>query len=200
MRRPSRRRFCQDAALLLAGSSVAQTAACRSDPTPVVTPSGSATPEPHEPPPALRTFTQETFATLSAVTDRLLPRDTEPGALDLGVPHFIDEAVASTEELAPVRALLLHTLPILDREARKRFGKPFHQASTEDQDQLLGAWQKAHDQSARFFEIMLTLTLEGALGDPKYGGNKGGKGWDLLAFRPDLPFKKMATMPHDMTH
>jgi gluconate 2-dehydrogenase gamma chain len=143
----------------------------------------------------LQTFTRDSFLTLSAVCERLFPRDVDPGAIDLGVPQFIDRTVHDAEELSGVRALLVRTLPLLDKESERRFGARFHAAKPEDQDQLLESWQHGHDQTARFVALTLSLTLEGVFGDPKYGGNKGGRGFQLLAFAPDPPFVKSSPMP-----
>lgn len=138
-------------------------------------------------PPLLRTFSPATFATLSAVCERLLPRDADPGAIDLGVPKYIDRAVAEPE-LAPIRSLLLRVLPIIDRESRKRFGeKAFHEAAPTEQDEIIGLWQHGHDGGQAFFPVILSLTLEGAFSDPKYGGNSGGRGFDMIGFRPAPP-------------
>jgi gluconate 2-dehydrogenase gamma chain len=141
--------------------------------------------------PALVTFTRETFATLSAVCERLLPRDEDPGAIDLGVPSYIDRMLASPD-LASVRAMLLRVLPIVDREARKRTaGKPYHEALADEQDAILAAWQHGRDGGQSFFAVILSLTLEGAFGDPRYGGNSGGRGFAMIGFTPDPPLSKM---------
>jgi gluconate 2-dehydrogenase gamma chain len=142
----------------------------------------------------LLTFGPETFATLSAVCERLLPRDEDPGAIDLGVPSYIDRMLA-TPALASVRAMVLRVMPILDRESRKRYGgKAYHEASPEEQDAILSAWQNGHDGGQGFFPVILSLTLEGAFGDPRYGGNTGGRGFAMIGFTPDPPLAKMNHM------
>ena len=139
----------------------------------------------------LRTFHVGQFLTIGAVCERLLPRDGDPavdpgalGARDLGVPNYVD-AMLATPELKRQRDLVLQVLPILDRQARIRFGgRAFHEASVDEQEALLATWQRGRGGDRRFFETLLTLPLEGALGDPKYGGNRDGKGWALVGFRP----------------
>ena len=75
--------------------------------------------------------------------------------------------------------------------------RAFHEASTEDQDSLLESWQHSHGGSQHFFDVVLALTLEGAFGDPKYGGNAGGRGFDMIGYTPGPPLMKMAPMQHD---
>jgi gluconate 2-dehydrogenase gamma chain len=150
--------------------------------------------------PEPRTLTAAGFATLSAICERLLPRDEAPGAVDLGVPAYIDAMVA-TPELASVREMLQKVLPIFDKESRKRFGgKAFSELAATEQDTILDTWQHGSESRQHSFDVILSLTLEGAFGDPKYGGNKGGKGFAMIGFTPDAPLKKiptMSTMHHD---
>jgi len=165
-------------------------AGCRRStrPAPAVTTSHPA------PSPRLLTFTAASFTALSAVCERILPRDQDPGAIDLGVPVYIDAMVAAPE-LASVRELLERNLPLLDLDAKMRTGKTFAESSLAAQDQILESWQHGSERRRRFFDVALTWTLEGAFADPKYGGNAGGRGFDLIGFRPGPPFAKMGSMP-----
>jgi gluconate 2-dehydrogenase gamma chain len=186
MLRLTRRTFCGQVALLGLGGYAGLGTGCRSRVTGATLAASDAGAL------SLHTFSQETFATLSAVCERLLPRDRDPGAIDLGVPSYIDRMLASPE-LAAVRAMLLRVLPIVDRESRKRYGgKPYHEASPDEQDAILTLWQNGHDGGQAFFPVILSLTLEGAFGDPKYGGNAGGRGFAMIGFTPDPPLSKMA--------
>lgn len=145
-------------------------------------------------PRSLRTFNVLQLTTVAAVCERLLPRDGDPvsdpgaaGARDLGVPSYIDRMLAEPE-LSAQRDLVLQILPILDRQSRIRYrDKPFHEATSDEQDALLSAWQRGRGGDRRFFETLLTLTLEGALSDPRHGGNRDGKGFALVGFAPGLP-------------
>jgi gluconate 2-dehydrogenase gamma chain len=196
MHRPTRRQFCEHALFGLGAVSLSALAplACRtrsSAPTPATSDAGgSGATSTYVP----RTFTAATFAILSAVCERLLPRDQDPGAIDLGVPGYID-AMAATPELASVRELLVRVLPALDKDSKKRFGgKAFAEVDSAEQDTILDSWRHGKDGSQHFFDVILSLTMEGAFGDPKYGGNTGGRGFDMIGFRPDPPLKKMTPM------
>ena len=138
------------------------------------------------------TLSAAELLTVAAVCDRLLPRDPAgggPGASELGVPSYIDRALAAPA-LAGQRDLIRQILPILDRQSSIRTGgraATFKEASGDEQDSLLAAWQHGRGGDARFFQAMLALTLEGAFGDPKHGGNRGGAGYGLIGFTPGMP-------------
>ena len=107
--------------------------------------------------------------------------------------------MVATPEFASVREMLERNLPMLDLDAKTRTGKTFSEATLAAQDQILESWQHGSERRRRFFDVALAWTLEGAFGDPKYGGNVGGRGFDVIGFRPDPPRAKMAVMP-GMTH
>ncbi len=191
MQRLGRRRFlAQLTGLGVGGYATVSMLGCRSRESTPVTPDAA----PEAGAPSLLTFDAAGFATLSAICERILPRDEDPGATDLGVPTYIDRALA-TPDLASVREVVLRVLPLVDRQARTRFdGKGFHEAGAEQQDEILGLWEKGHDGGQHFFPTILSLTMEGAFGDPKYGGNVGGRGFEMIGFRPDPPLHKMSSM------
>ena len=126
--------------------------------------------------------------TLTAACERILPRDQDPGATDLGCALYIEKALADADVRAQFGRPLLGGLTALDRQARTRLQKPFHELSPAQQDQLLAAWQQSKfTGESAFFEVLHTLTLEGALGDPSYGGNRDGRGYLLVGFVPPPP-------------
>lgn len=142
------------------------------------------------------------MSTLTAVCERILPRDEDPGAVDLGVPEYIVRML-DTPDLAAVREMFWKILPMMDTEAGKKFsGKRFADLAPTEQDAILDTWQNGKESRQKAFEILVTLTLEGAFGDPKYGGNTGGLGFKMIGFTPDAPLKKMTPMPahHGASH
>jgi gluconate 2-dehydrogenase gamma chain len=193
MRTPSRRQFCEEAVVGVGAFVALSAMGCRTRSS-----AGSPAVGDSAPPPALpqpRTLSAEAFATLSAVCDRILPRDEDPGAIDLGVPGYIDSMLV-TEDLATVHQMLRKGFPVLDKEAAKRFGgKRFAEIQPADQDAILETWQHGIESRQKFFDIAISLTMEGAFGDPKYGGNVGGAGFKMIGFTPDPPLKKVAGMP-----
>jgi gluconate 2-dehydrogenase gamma chain len=142
----------------------------------------------------LLTFTPDQFRTLQAACERILPRDEDPGALDLGVPEYIDAMLAT--DMPKWRDVMTKLLPVLDRQSKKKFGnKLFHEAAPADQDTLLAAWQQGAAGEKFFFGVLLALTFEGAFGDPKYGGNKEKRGYAMVGSEPGPPMKKGMKMP-----
>ncbi len=130
-----------------------------------------------------RTFTNAEWAVMTAAVDRILPKDQDPGALEADVPEYIDRILQS-KELRRMKDDFLGGLNALDRRATKRFGKGFAFCEAAQMDELLGEFKdyegKAGD--AKWYEILLVLTMEGFLGDPSYGGNKNRVGWDLVGY------------------
>ena len=196
MRRPTRRQFCETAVLGLGACVALSPIGCRrrsSAGSPGV--EGSAPPPVSAPVSAKpRTLSPEAFATLAAICDRILPHDEDPGALDLGVPDYID-GMLGTDDLGPVRQMLGKVFPVLDKEAAKKFdGKKFVDIQPAEQDAILETWQSTKSRQ-KFLDAAISLTMEGAFGDPKYGGNVGGAGFKMMAFSPDPPLKKMPMAP-----
>jgi gluconate 2-dehydrogenase gamma chain len=130
-------------------------------------------------------LTEAEYATTSAACDRILPSDEDPGAIDLGVPDYIDQALATDQ--ARWSEKFRAGLRALDLEARKRSGKRYSEASTVAQDNLFDDWQDGSPEQSEFVRLFMNLTFEGAFGDPSYGGNRDGRGWRLIGFAPCEP-------------
>ena len=141
-------------------------------------------------PKALRYLTPQQFLTAGAAAERLLPRDADPGALDLGVPEYIDRALAN-DELDSWLQPFLRGLEVIDQDAMQRHKKVFIHLAAAQQDEILKAWQTGEPGERHFFEMLLSLTFEGAFGDPTYGGNKEGKGFAMVGFYPPHPMPGM---------
>src|SRR5262249_22626839 len=120
--------------------------------------------------------------------ERLLPRDQDPGALDANVPVYIDRML-STPEMQSARDDFLVGTAQLDRRTRKMFGKGFREIADAERDQVLVAFKNSPPKTveAKYFELLMVLTLEGFLGDPSYGGNKNRVGWALVGFGTSEP-------------
>lgn len=130
-----------------------------------------------------RAFSNEEYDTMSAVVERICPRDEEPGAIDLGVPEYIDRALV-TPTLSHVRDEFVRGIGVLTRRAQEKHGKPFTALAPEAQDALLKALNDAPRGTGdeHFWTLLIALTMEGLFGDPVHGGNRGGRGWELIGF------------------
>jgi gluconate 2-dehydrogenase gamma chain len=133
------------------------------------------------------TFTLDEFAVLTAACARLIPRDQDPGAVEAGVPIYIDRML-QTREMGRMKNLIVGGMVLLERKSRKQFGKRFIEASPDQQDELLTQLKNSSvDNEAQIFEVLMVLVLEGFLGDPSYGGNKDRMGWALVGFGTSEP-------------
>ena len=135
---------------------------------------------------ALEYFTSDEYLTLCAACERILPRDEDPGAGDLDVPVFIDRVLAHDDH-RHWGASIREGLTALDGASRQTSAKPFHAADALAQDDLLEDWSDGEPDQAGFFQKLVHLVLEGAFSDPIHGGNKDGRGWALIGFRPCEP-------------
>ena len=95
-------------------------------------------------------------ATVSALADQIIPRTDTPGALDVGVPAFIDRMLAgyyTDKERSVIRA----GLASIDADANKLRGKPFAQLTSDEQVALM----KQYDQ-AQFDHTRANANVQGA--------------------------------------
>ena len=167
------------------------------------------------PPPALayspRYFTREEWAFLLAACARLIPADDNgPGAVELGVPEFIDREMdgafghaanwymqgpfaSALPELgyqSPLtpRAVYRAGIAAVDLHCRRMFGnKSFSEIPATTQDSVLTDLEKGtldfeSVSAAAFFGFLLQNTREGYLADPSHGGNKNMASWKMIGF------------------
>jgi len=135
---------------------------------------------------SLETLTAAESDTLEAIVARLIPTDENgPGAAEARAAHYIDRAL--TGPLAPSRAAYSAGLAAVDAYARASKGAPFAKLSAKDQDTILSNMEKNTatgftPNSAAFFNLLRTHTIEGTFCDPYYGGNANFIGWDLIGY------------------
>jgi gluconate 2-dehydrogenase gamma chain len=132
---------------------------------------------------AHKSLTNEEYDTVAAAVERIVPRDEDPGAIDLGVPEYIDRAL-STPTLSHVRDEFVRGTEALMRRAANRHRKAFAQLTPEQQDELLTAFKDSPPGTgeAHYWTVLIGLTMEGCFGDPVHGGNRGGRGWEMIGF------------------
>ncbi|NIF22740.1 gluconate 2-dehydrogenase subunit 3 family protein [Candidatus Pantoea multigeneris] len=156
-------------------------------------------------------FTKEEFAFITAAVARLIPADERgPGALEAGVPEFIDRQMNTPfatganwymqgpfnpdmpKELGyqlPLTPQQVYRLGLAEADSysKKQHGKVFAELSTEQQEAMLHALESGSivfEQlpSKTFFAFLLQNTREGFFSDPIHGGNQGMVGWKLIGF------------------
>lgn len=156
-------------------------------------------------------FTIPEWRFLLAACDRLIPSDeTGPGALEAGVPVFIDRQMLTEygtgglwymhgpfyEDSAPEFGYQMKFSP---REiyrvgiaevmtfSNTKHGKDFHELGPDVQDSILKSLESGDSNldvmpPKIFFAQLLSNTREGYLADPMYGGNRGMGGWKMVGF------------------
>ena len=156
-------------------------------------------------------FTDVEAAFITAVVARLIPADDlGPGAVEAGVPTFIDRQLAGPygrgerwymqgpwsaglptqgyqTRLTPAgmyRAAIKAIDAAVVRESR---GGSFARLAAADQDAFLQRLEKGDvaldgADAKAFFAQLLQNTLEGFWSDPIHGGNRDMVGWKLIGF------------------
>lgn len=155
-------------------------------------------------------FNPDEAAFIEAAVARLIPSDSlGPGAVEAGVPFFIDRQMAGAwgagerlyrsgpwpagtaqqgYQLPYTPAELFRTaLGALREQAARDRSTPFARQSGSAQDDSLrrlqaGGIDLGGVPSNVFFESLWALTLEGFFCDPVYGGNRDMVGWRLVGF------------------
>jgi gluconate 2-dehydrogenase gamma chain len=123
------------------------------------------------------TATQRT--TLEAIGERLVPTDEHgPGAVACGAVDYVGQALAG--DYADLMPAYVAGLRALDARARAREGHAFADCTPDAQDALLSETETSADPA--FFELVRRHVFEGMFGDPSYGGNRDGAGWELLGY------------------
>jgi gluconate 2-dehydrogenase gamma chain len=130
------------------------------------------------------------MATLESVVAQLLPADElGPGAVQAGVPAYIQGALAgSYKPLLPVYQSLL---PMFEKAAASMGASSFSALSASRQIALLkqfeagkppGVSASSSASVANDFQLLLAHVREGMFGDPMYGGNRNLAGWELIGY------------------
>jgi gluconate 2-dehydrogenase gamma chain len=147
--------------------------------------------------PATEMSAAEVLPVLVAVADVLLPADElGPGVTAAGAEVYFAGILADAR-LKTIKSVVTRGAVWINRAARKEHNQPFFKLDAKDRDALMQrlAANKVRPNGfspTAFVRIMLALTLEAFLGDPKHGGNKDGVGWNFIggvawAGRKELP-------------
>jgi gluconate 2-dehydrogenase gamma chain len=193
------------ASMLSAGGAAAAAAAQGSD----ASSPGAARAAPNTPPMTYVFLNREEAAFIESAVARLIPADTKwPGALEAGVPNYIDKQLAGAwgagerlyrsgpwqpgtptqgYQLPFTPAELFHTaLAAIDKDLAST-GTPFSTMNSEQQDAYLqrleaGGKDLGGVPSEVFFDHLWECTVEGFFSDPVYGGNRDMTAWRMVGF------------------
>jgi gluconate 2-dehydrogenase gamma chain len=110
-------------------------------------------------------------AIAGAVADRILPRTDTPGAVDVGVPAFID-LLYSGFMTAAERKMLADGLNDVDAAARSAHGRGFIILPADRQDDLLRTIARAEEgKDQGFFRLIRSATILGYFTSEPVGRN-----------------------------
>lgn len=154
----------------------------------------------------------EDFLVLEQATERIYPEnDNGPGAIELGVPYFIDKQLAgswgingndyrqgtfsndSPDESYLTRGqLFINGLRKMNALSQERFDVTFDEAEKDQQIEILqdfddGDVDMKGIPSEGFFALLRETTLEGVYADPLYGGNRNMAGWKMKEYPGPVP-------------
>lgn len=209
--KPSRRRFLGRSIAIVPAAALGASA-CTEKPVTssdaAAVPSGDSTAaSPYQP----AFFQPLEWAFVQAAVARLIPfDDVGPGALDAGVPEFIDRQMDAVSghaanwytqgpfvdsppefgyqgQLVP-RAVYRVGIAAADAHCKSSFdGKTFSRLGAVEQDKVLKGMESVEIKfemvsSKTFFSFMLQNTKEGYLSDPIHGGNKKAASWAMIGF------------------
>jgi hypothetical protein len=149
---------------------------------------------PHEP------FDPIALAVLATLVDHLIPGDPSkqlPAGRDAGVLDYLI-AAARAPGMGALRNEVLKLTRYLDMVAKEMFGAPV--VDLHDREREAAVIKEAADNArarptfnpARALEATLRLALEGYLGHPHHGGNKGHAVWNALS----IPMPRERTAHH----
>lgn len=156
-------------------------------------------------------FTAAEAAFIEAAVARLIPTDElGPGAIEAGVPLFIDRQLAGQyghgkrwymqgpwakglptqgyqSRYTPAQMYRVAIADIDVAVGRGHDGATFSKLAAADQDRVLsqleaGQLALGSADGKGFFQLLLQNTLEGFFSDPIYGGNRDMVGWRLIGF------------------
>jgi gluconate 2-dehydrogenase gamma chain len=156
-------------------------------------------------------FTADEAAFVEAACARMIPSDaTGPGAIEAGVPLFLDRQLAGDygkgarlymqgpfgkstgtqgyQSRFPPAGLHRAAIGAIGDHLGKSGGTPFHKLAAADQDAFLksleaGKVDLGADVDAKaYFALLLQNVMEGYFSDPIYGGNRGLSAWKMIGF------------------
>lgn len=133
--------------------------------------------------------------TLEAICEQIVPPDGEyPGGR--GVLYYIDNAL--TKWLAHNRWDYLAGLEGINESTQLMFGKNFVDLEWDQQTRVLEEMERGkapgqvwtrlsigperENSSRNFFNLVLSHTMQGYYGHPKYGGNRDKVSWKMIGY------------------
>ncbi|MBP7140746.1 MAG: gluconate 2-dehydrogenase subunit 3 family protein [Opitutaceae bacterium] len=113
----------------------------------------------------------QALETVSAVAERIIPRTDTPGAIDVGVPAFIN-LMCVGYLTADEHNLILNGVDDLEKRSVSSHGRSFSKLGAAEQDTLLQAIaREPQGKPSRFFRQLRELTILGYFTSEEVGKN-----------------------------
>jgi gluconate 2-dehydrogenase gamma chain len=174
------------------------------------TPDTAAYPQAPDPAHRYDFFSAAEAAFVEAAAQRMIPKDElGPGAVEAGVPVFIDRQLAGDfgkatnwymqgpwetgektqgyqSRYTPAQ-MYRAAIAAIDKATQQASNATFAKLGGDDQDAFLkrlasGDQQLQGVDAKAYFKLLLQNVMEGFFSDPLYGGNRGMVGWKLIGF------------------
>lgn len=127
----------------------------------------------------LITFSDTEAKLVSAIADRIIPADDEPGAEAAGVVFYIDKQLAGP--LKRFRPAYTSALSRWNSLCQEQTGKAFAELTPEARTEFLRQAELKPDwKLASFLQLIIDHTMQGFYGSPEHGGNRGDASWKML--------------------
>lgn len=146
-------------------------------------------------------LTADEAKTVAILSEHILPKTDTPGAIDLGVPAFIDKMLAGYY-LDRHRAVMRAGLARVEADAKAAHGQGFAALAADQQIALMRTYDReAYEQNRRnagnpdadphFFRLMKELTTVGYF-TTEYGATKYlNYAQTPGPYRPDVPYSEL---------
>jgi gluconate 2-dehydrogenase gamma chain len=130
------------------------------------------------------TLDSATAGEIEAIASQIIPSVDGPGAREAGVIYFIDRALSTfaADDVDTYRTGMIE----LQKKRQELFPDSTTIAALSAEQQLTLI---RSIEISRFFDLLRTHTVLGFLGNPSYGGNRGGVGWQQIGFDHHMAYK-----------
>lgn len=141
-----------------------------------------------------RFFTNAEAKTVTAMTERIIPADQDPGASWAGVVVFIDRQLKGFHK--KYQKSYRAGLAAVEQTSHQLHGKGFADLSAAEQAALLTLLEKGKAPAEiwkdipapPFFAMIVDHTMQGFYGSPRHGGNRDGVSYRMLGM-PNPPLR-----------
>jgi len=141
-----------------------------------------------------RFFTIAEAGTLTAMCERIIPTDQDPGAAWAGAVNFIDRHLVG--HYKRFQETYRQGLAGVEQTSQALFGRRFLDLGAEQQTEILrvlegdqaprGIWRQV--PAKQFFDLVVAHTMQGYYGDPRHGGNRDAVSWKVIGV-PLVPIR-----------